>query len=776
MRTVAGVGLRAVHSVFQRDTGTGLLTFVEAKVDGVGGVSGLGGAAAVVVSPDQRSVYVGGTSASSLAIFARNLPGGTLTFVESSSRGGATTTMGLAVSFDSEHVYQAYGLTHPDVRLFQRRNTLRAFDTDTASLRPGLNVPSGLADAAGAFAVYVNPDDLHPYLYDAATDTVTEIGGGSTGPVRRIALSENLIAMTVIQPSGFVPPFTTLAVVPTSAPASAPVMAGTFASDIDVTDLCSAGSNANQPCRVDGDCPGGTCTGVVVMLTEEYLAGMLNDDDDDADAVVQVYRSATSALYSTKFQAEEFVLGGNLVAMRSNEFRQATKLSGDGTQSGGVDLNGDGDIGHLETVMEVYDLLTDTRVNSGLAAVPCDLPGCEAGHPYKIKGATVAFLTREADQGGQDLDGDGSSDDTVVEIFNPRTLRAQFFPMPAGAPNLPPLPDEFVGSTIVYQEVNEADVDHDVTGDGDKLDLVTLVEGDNDEDGTFNQQDTCVETANASQRDIDLDGLGDACDPNPSCGDFVPGNPVTPPWTVTCQEKLGKAARSYLNARNGAVIACLDRVTAGKLPGSAVTSRCRGGTVGDVALLPSDDKTGAKIAKADASLAKKVASCDSLDLADLNACADGSHDVAACVSARHAEAVSLTSDMAYGEVVPTSDKAVVKCQKALGKASRAYLKATMAAMQGCLDRRNAGEIAGNGQVMCLGSSTNSGVQLPTDPDANASFVKARAKLIGTITTACPGGLLGSLDACGADPASAVSCLECTHWRRAIAATRSVYGG
>jgi hypothetical protein len=220
----------------------------------------------------------------------------------------------------------------------------------------------------------------------------------------------------------------------------------------------------------------------------------------------------------------------------------------------------------------------------------------------------------------------------------------------------------------------------------------------------------------------------------------------------------------------------LPQFGARKLPAGGATSRCRGGTNGDVDLLPGDPKTGAKVGKADHGFAKTVDSCDPFVLQNLDACADDSHAVAACAVARHAEAISVTSEMAYGEVAPATNKAGANCQKAIGKASRAYLKATMFAMQDCLDRRNAGEIAGNGQALCLGSSTNAGVQLPSDPATNTLFVAARATLTNAITMACPSTLLGSLNACGTDPASTVACLECSHWRRAVAATRSVYGG
>src|SRR5439155_2088796 len=66
--------------VFQRNTMTGQLTFLEAQQDGVGGVDGVGGARAVVVSPDGNNVYAAGAGDNAVAVFGRNTMTGGLTF------------------------------------------------------------------------------------------------------------------------------------------------------------------------------------------------------------------------------------------------------------------------------------------------------------------------------------------------------------------------------------------------------------------------------------------------------------------------------------------------------------------------------------------------------------------------------------------------------------------------------------------------------------------------------------------------------------------------
>ena len=60
---------------------------MEAQFDGVGGVDGLSGAQSVAVSPDGGHVYVAGSYGTTrLAVFARDVATGALTFVEAAVR------------------------------------------------------------------------------------------------------------------------------------------------------------------------------------------------------------------------------------------------------------------------------------------------------------------------------------------------------------------------------------------------------------------------------------------------------------------------------------------------------------------------------------------------------------------------------------------------------------------------------------------------------------------------------------------------------------------
>ncbi|MFQ5351033.1 MAG: lactonase family protein, partial [Thermoanaerobaculia bacterium] len=103
-------------SAFSRSPATGDLTFVEFEKDGVGSVQGLDAAEAIAVSPDGEHVYVAGENDSAVAAFERETAAGSdfgkLTFLEAEVEGaggvdGMTGANGVAVSPDGENVYVA---------------------------------------------------------------------------------------------------------------------------------------------------------------------------------------------------------------------------------------------------------------------------------------------------------------------------------------------------------------------------------------------------------------------------------------------------------------------------------------------------------------------------------------------------------------------------------------------------------------------------------------------------------------------------------------------
>src|SRR5262245_52514819 len=95
---------------FARDPGTGALAFQGILRDGVGGVDGLASSADVAVSPDGKNVYVSGAGDDAIAVFARDAATGALEFVEQQKNGvagvqGLSVPEGLVVSPDGTDVY-----------------------------------------------------------------------------------------------------------------------------------------------------------------------------------------------------------------------------------------------------------------------------------------------------------------------------------------------------------------------------------------------------------------------------------------------------------------------------------------------------------------------------------------------------------------------------------------------------------------------------------------------------------------------------------------------
>ncbi len=160
-------------TAFARDPSTGGLDLLEVYGDPeTSGGTGLLGASDVVVSPDGRHVYVAGRKDRAIAIGAREMPTGTLTYV-----GTVTVTVGgfnvldgvraLAMSPDGRQLYAAS----------QRAHTLAVFRRDPSSgmlaylgmHRDGYAGVDGLKTANG---LAVSSDGMHVYVTGYDDDAV----------------------------------------------------------------------------------------------------------------------------------------------------------------------------------------------------------------------------------------------------------------------------------------------------------------------------------------------------------------------------------------------------------------------------------------------------------------------------------------------------------------------------------------------------------------------------------------------------------------------------
>lgn len=159
--------------VFARNATTGALTFVEIQRDTVGGVAGLDGVEAVIVSPDGAHVYALSDDADSVVVFRRDPASGGLTFVEVQRDGvglvsGMNGAEGVAISPDGAHLYVA-APADKAVVAFQRNPTTGAL-TFVGRWRDGLD---GVLDGLdGVRSLTISADGLHVYAAGKLDDAV----------------------------------------------------------------------------------------------------------------------------------------------------------------------------------------------------------------------------------------------------------------------------------------------------------------------------------------------------------------------------------------------------------------------------------------------------------------------------------------------------------------------------------------------------------------------------------------------------------------------------
>jgi len=181
---VAGYVSDAV-AVFERNSATGELTFIEAKLNGAqsGGttITGLNGVWEIVVSPDGNHLYAAAYLDDAVAVFERDPETGTLTFVESYHDGQGSITdlagaKGIAISADGAHVY-ATSVIDDGVVVFSR-NTASGELTFQQALADGDSLQGGgsIDGLNGAHSVAITCDETRVYVagqLDAAVAVFT---------------------------------------------------------------------------------------------------------------------------------------------------------------------------------------------------------------------------------------------------------------------------------------------------------------------------------------------------------------------------------------------------------------------------------------------------------------------------------------------------------------------------------------------------------------------------------------------------------------------------
>lgn len=271
---------------------------------------------------------------------------------------------------------------------------------------------------------------------------------------------------------------------------------------------------------------------IAILVSEADQGGIDRNRDGDADDAVVCVAAVASpgACVNLAQAADEVRIAGHTVAFLTPEAMQ------------GEDLNRDGDL--ADHVLQTYDAATGTLSNSGQATV--DLV---------IGPELVAFRTLESAQGGSDLNGDGDSADTVLQVVDSRSGRVINSRQAATPCRLeacdPRLPYRVVGSAVRFLTL-ESDQSADLNGDGDRSDLIlqtltlAAARGRVARTATHAQAQAQVTTIGAVQAGICSDS-GDACASSADCQ--PPATCFTPPGV--CIEDLGVACATDLEASCG---------------------------------------------------------------------------------------------------------------------------------------------------------------------------------------------------------------------------------
>ena len=179
-------------TVFSRDTSTGVLSYVEMKKDGSGGITSLNGANDLLVSPDGQYLYVTAPNDDAVTVFNISTSTGALTFVEAQVDGilgvdGLDGAFGIVASPDNLHVY-VVGLNDNAISTFRRSS----LDGSLFYVEVSIDGTGTVDGMQFPVSTDVTSDGTHIYVAGKGEDSIVEFTrSSSTGTITYSGKSTN---------------------------------------------------------------------------------------------------------------------------------------------------------------------------------------------------------------------------------------------------------------------------------------------------------------------------------------------------------------------------------------------------------------------------------------------------------------------------------------------------------------------------------------------------------------------------------------------------------
>lgn len=164
-------------AVFGRDTSDGGLNFIQAVYDNQGGVNGLDGATSIAMSPDSAFIYVGSSIDGGVAAFAYNSINGSLGFVEFIDFfplfGTGLSVELIKISGDGNYLF-AMTTNYNNVFMFRRDISTGhlSYLAKYANNYYGIKSFDISHDSKNLYVVYGTSDYIQSYSIDQANDTM----------------------------------------------------------------------------------------------------------------------------------------------------------------------------------------------------------------------------------------------------------------------------------------------------------------------------------------------------------------------------------------------------------------------------------------------------------------------------------------------------------------------------------------------------------------------------------------------------------------------------